>query len=70
LIVFRLLVVALLVAVIPAAAADRAAPLAVGDSAPGLELGDQHGKPFRLADALGQQRFLVLAFYPKAFTGG
>ena len=66
----RLLVLALLVAVTPAAALDRTTPLAVGDSTPGLELGDQHGKPFRLADALGQHRFVVLAFYPKAFTGG
>ena len=66
----RLLVLALLIAVTPAAAVDRTTPLAVGDSAPGLELGDQHGKPFRLADALGRHRFVVLAFYPKAFTGG
>ena len=65
-----LVVLALLVAVIPAAAVDRTTPVAVGDPAPALELGDQHGKPFRLADTLGQHRFVVLAFYPKAFTGG
>ncbi len=53
-----------------AIAADRDAPLAVGERAPSLELGDQHGKPFRLADALAANRFVVLAFYPKAFTGG
>ena len=52
------------------AAADRDKPLAVGDKTPALELGDQHGKPFRLADALGTHRYVVLAFYPKAFTGG
>ena len=52
------------------AAADRDKPLAVGDKAPAVELGDQHGKPFRLADALGAHRYVVLAFYPKAFTGG
>jgi AhpC/TSA family len=70
LIAARLLVLVLLLAAIPAAAADRTVPLVVGDSAPALELGDQHGKPFRLADALGEHRFVVLAFYPKAFTGG
>ncbi len=53
-----------------ATAADREAPLVVGDRAPSLELGDQHGQPFRLADALAANRFVVLAFYPKAFTGG
>ena len=52
------------------AAADRDKPLAVGDKVPALELGDQHGTPFRLADALGTHRYVVLAFYPKAFTGG
>ena len=52
------------------AAADRDKPLAVGDTAPALELGDQHGTPFRLAEALGAHRYLVVAFYPKAFTGG
>ena len=49
---------------------DRDKPLAVGDRAPGLELGDQDGKPFALADALRANRYVVLAFYPKAFTGG
>jgi peroxiredoxin len=42
----------------------------VGDPAPELALGDQHGKPFRLAEALQQRDFVVLAFYVKAFTGG
>jgi hypothetical protein len=65
-----LVLAALLAVVAPADAADRDKPLAVGDRAPVLELGDQHGKAFRLADALGTNRFVVLAFYPKAFTGG
>jgi peroxiredoxin len=42
----------------------------VGEPAPDVALGDQHGKPFRLADALKQRDFVVLAFYVKAFTGG
>jgi hypothetical protein len=56
--------------VAPLAAADRDDALAVGDRAPDVELGDQHGAPFRLTDALAAHRFVVLAFYPKAFTGG
>jgi peroxiredoxin len=42
----------------------------VGEPAPEVALGDQHGKSFRLADALKQRDFVVLAFYVKAFTGG
>ena len=52
------------------AAAERDAPLAVGDRAPEVALVDQHGQPFRLADALKQRELVVLAFYVKAFTGG
>jgi peroxiredoxin len=51
-------------------AAERDTPLAVGDRAPEVALGDQHGQRFRLADALKQREFVVLAFYVKAFTGG
>jgi cytochrome oxidase Cu insertion factor (SCO1/SenC/PrrC family) len=71
----RLRLLALLLLVLaalpsPADAADPAAPLAVGDRAPEVELVDQHGTPFRLADALARRSFVVLAFYVKAFTGG
>jgi peroxiredoxin len=59
-----------LAAATTAAAAERQAPIAVGQRAPDVALGDQHGKPFRLADALRQRDFVVLAFYVKAFTGG
>ena len=41
-----------------------------GQQAPAVDLNDQHGQPFRLADALKQRDFVVLAFYVKAFTGG
>ena len=51
-------------------AAERDTPLAVGDRAPEVALGDQHGQPFRLADALKEGELVVLAFYVKAFTGG
>lgn len=69
----RLLVLLLLVLTAlpsPTTAAGPDAPLAVGARAPEVDLVDQHGKPFRLADALGRRSFVVLAFYVKAFTGG
>lgn len=56
--------------VAPRAAADQAAPLAVGARAPDFMLGDHHERPFRLAEALGRRDFVVLAFYVKAFTRG
>jgi peroxiredoxin len=53
-----------------ASAAERTTPAPVGESAPPVALGDQHGQPFRLAETLKQRDFVVLAFYVKAFTGG
>ena len=53
-----------------ARAQDRAVSPAVGDVAPEVQLGDQHGKPFTLGETLKTRDFVVLAFYPKAFTGG
>jgi AhpC/TSA family protein len=44
--------------------------LAVGDPAPDIILSDQHGQSFKLSEALARRRFVVLAFYVKAFTGG
>jgi hypothetical protein len=54
----------------PALAADRDKPLAVDDKAPEITLGDQHGRPFKLSEALAQRDFVVVAFFVKAFTGG
>ena len=53
-----------------ARAADRPNALAAGERAPAVRLSDQHGRPFSLAEALEQRAFVVLAFYPKAFTSG
>lgn len=39
-----------------------------GDSAPGIELPDESGAPFRLSDLKGKN--VVLYFYPKADTPG
>ena len=66
--------VALAFAVVTAAtsshASDRKTPPVVGEAAPELKLGDQHGKVFVLAETLKGKEFVVLAFYPKAFTSG
>lgn len=53
-----------------ASAGERKDIPAVGEPAPDLKLGDQNGKLFVLADTLRDKEFVVLAFYPKAFTGG
>jgi NAD(P)-dependent dehydrogenase (short-subunit alcohol dehydrogenase family) len=53
-----------------AVAADRETPVAVGQRAPDIALGDQYGKRLRLAEVLSQHDFVVVAFYVKAFTGG
>ena len=42
----------------------------MNDKAPEITLGDQHGRPFRLSDALAGRDFIVVAFFVKAFTGG
>ena len=58
----------LLAILLAAAAADR--PLAVGDRAPDFTLSDQRGKSVRLSELLATRRYVVLAFYVKAFTSG
>ena len=47
----------------------RAADLKVGDPAPDFSLVGSDGKTHRLADYRGKQA-VVLAWFPKAFTGG
>lgn len=46
-----------------------AAELKVGDQAPPFSLVGSDGKTYRLADLQGQQT-IVVAWFPKAFTGG
>jgi peroxiredoxin Q/BCP len=56
---------------IPAALAPppaRAGELAVGDPAPDFQLQGSDGGKHRLSDLRG--RMVVLAWFPKAFTGG
>ena len=51
------------------AAADPAPRLQPGDAAKPFSLPASTGKTVALADYLGQKT-VVLAFFPKAFTGG
>ena len=46
-----------------------AADLKVGDEAPAFELKGSDGKTYKLADYKDKQ-VVVVAWYPKAFTGG
>ena len=52
----------------PLQAAD-AKELKVGDAAPDFELTGSDGKTYKLSDFKGKQA-VVIAWYPKAFTGG
>ncbi len=45
------------------------ADLAVGDDAPDFSLEGSDGETYQLADFKGKQA-MVIAWYPKAFTGG
>ena len=57
-----------LLAVAPQLVGQDAKPLAVGDTAPAFSLPGSDGKTHRLADLKGKT--VVLAWFPKAFTGG
>ena len=50
-------------------AAEGPKPLAAGDPAPGFSLPGSDGKTHSLSDFLGKE-VVVLAWFPKAFTGG
>ena len=63
------LVAAGLLALSGSLAAEEAKPLAVGDPAPAFSLPGSDGKTHALADHAGK-RVVVLAWFPKAFTGG
>jgi len=58
-----------LLALAPHLAAEEAKPLAAGDPAPAFSLPGSDGKTHSLADHAGK-RAVVLAWFPKAFTGG
>ncbi len=46
-----------------------AAELQPGDTAPDFSLGGSDGKTYKLSDFRGKQT-VVVAWFPKAFTGG
>ena len=58
-----------LLAVFAAVAVAVAEPLKVGDDAPNFELKGSDGKTYKLSDFKGKKA-VVIAWYPKAFTGG
>ena len=45
------------------------AELSVGDMAPDVKFQGSDGKTYKIADFRGKQA-VVIAFFPKAFTGG
>ena len=51
------------------AAPVAGAELAVGSTAPDFKLPGSDGKAYKLSDFRGKQA-VVIAWYPKAFTGG
>jgi len=60
---------AMLSLVLLLAAADPPMRLGPGDVAPDFSLSASNGKTVKLADYRGKKT-VVLAFFPKAFTGG
>ena len=58
-----------LLAAAPLLAAEEPKPLAAGDAAPAFSLPGSDGKTHALADYVGKKA-VVLAWFPKAFTGG
>ncbi len=52
-----------------AARAQAAEPLKAGDAAPDFALPGSDGKTYKLSDFKGKKA-VVVAWFPKAFTGG
>jgi peroxiredoxin Q/BCP len=49
---------------------SSAAPLAVGEPAPAITATSETGAPVDFAQIYKQQKYTLIYFYPKAFTGG
>lgn len=62
-------IISILMAVAAATVLTTAAPLKVGDDAPNFEMKGSDGKTYKLSDFKGKKA-VVIAWYPKAFTGG
>jgi thioredoxin-dependent peroxiredoxin len=65
----RVLVTLGLAAALTVGAMAQTTELAVGDPAPEFSLQASDGKTYQLSDFKGKQA-VVLAWFPKAFTGG
>ena len=65
----KILVMILGVLMVVGQKASLAANLKTGDAAPEFELPGSDGKTYKLAD-FKDKRAVVIAWYPKAFTGG
>ena len=61
-------IVCLILCMMVLAVPGMAAELNVGDAAPDFELQGSDGKSHRLSDMKGKA--VVIAWFPKAFTGG
>ena len=66
---FRFVFASLLAGAMTLMTGATAAELGVGDEVPDFELVGSDGKTYSKSDFKGKQAF-VIAFYPKAFTGG
>ena len=62
-------IISVMMAVATATVLSLAEPLKVGDDAPNFEMKGSDGKTYKLSDFKGKKP-VVIAWYPKAFTGG
>ena len=62
-------IISVMMAVATATVLTMAEPLKVGDEAPNFEMKGSDGKTYKLSDFKGKKP-VVIAWYPKAFTGG
>ncbi len=65
----KALMLAFLAVAAAAAAGGSAKPPGVGDMAPDFSLAGSDGKTYKLSDFRGKE-VVVIAWFPKAFTGG
>lgn len=59
-----------LVVALGAGSLSAAEPLKAGDAAPDFELKGSDGKTYKLAELLKTNKAVVVAWFPRAFTGG